>query len=192
MAVALDWVVQAEQQSAEILSILGFDADHADTPIEPLLTNFNHTERIIDQVYYPDLPIARLWNRTGLRVLDPRIYDHDRADGQDRAQPLDATALHHLKAHYDSAVLTADTFLGFFFEGLDYLKLWQNTVIIVVADHGEDLQDHGFTNHRAVIQDTTTRVPWILGGGAIPDAWRGTRPPALADAVDLLHGTVAL
>lgn len=163
-----------------------FDEHNANTPIEPLLANFNHTERIIHGVYYPDLPIARLWNRTGLRVLDPRMYSDHQAEGQERAQPLDRRALDHLKAHYDSAVLTADTFLGFFFEGLDALKLWENTVVIVVADHGEDLQDHGFTNHRAVIFDSTTRVPWVMGGGAIPDAWRGARPDALADAVDLV------
>jgi len=162
-----------------------FDVAGAGSPIDPLLPDFNQTERIIDGVYYPDLPIARLWNRPGQRVLDPRIYTRDHL-GDQQGQRLDEASLAHMRAHYDSAVLTADTFLGFFFEGLDYLKLWPDTVVIVLADHGEDLQDHGFTNHRAVIQDSTTRVPWVIGGGAVPEAWRGSRRTELADAVDLM------
>jgi len=174
-----------------------FDADAADDPVHDLLGSFNKTERIIDGVYYPDLRLDRIWHSTGSRILDPHAYSRDRALGMDNGQPLSPRSLDHMKAHYDSGVLLADTFLGMFFEGLDVLGEWDNTVIIVVSDHGEDLQDHGFTNHRAVVQDTTTRVPWIVGGGAIPASARGSTHDALADAVDLMPtltdiaGTVA-
>ena len=174
-----------------------FEGQSETDSIDQLLGSFNETERMIGGRYYPDLQLDRIWHSTGSRILDPRVYTLDAATGQTRSEDLSAGSLEHMKSHYDAGVLLADFYLGVFFEGLDTLGVWDNTVVIVVADHGEDLQDHGFTNHRSVVQDTTTRVPWVVGGGAIPERARGLQSPVLADAVDLvptltdIAGTVA-
>ncbi len=88
--------------------------------------------------------------------------------------------------HYDSAVLEADTYVGLFLENLVTQGLWDNTVVIVTADHGEDLQEHGYFNHRTVIFDSTTRVPFLVTGGAVPQAWRGERRTDLVEALDIV------
>ena len=202
--VALSWLEQRKEQGQEnpfMVFLHGYDlhrpywesgpfhhpfqADYQGS-VDELLEAFNLTEKIINGVYYPDVQLERIWHSTGSRILDPRQYTPELVKGQTRAEHLSPEALDHIKAHYDSGVLVADTFVGFFFEGIDHLGLWEDTVIIVLSDHGEDLQDHGFTNHRAVVQDTTTRVPMLVGGGAIPDAWRGTIRTELVDAVDLV------
>ncbi len=83
-------------------------------------------------------------------------------------------------------MLCADTYVGLFLESLHERGLWDDTLVIITSDHGEDLQDHGFYNHRAVLLDSTTRVPLVLTGGAIPDELRGTSVPWVTDSVDLV------
>jgi arylsulfatase A-like enzyme len=202
--VALTWLQNRGEEQAEapfFMFLHGYDCHrsylHGGLLFEPfetdpprrthrLLKRFNETERIIDGVYYPDLPLQRTWHSGGMRILDPTAYTREAAAEQDNAVRLKPESLSHIRSHYDSGVLAADTYVGFFMEGLDALGLWQDTVVIVVSDHGEDLQHHGFTNHRAVIHDSTTRVPMIIGGGAIPDEWRGMVRPEVVDAIDLV------
>jgi arylsulfatase A-like enzyme len=157
-----------------------------------LIRTFNSTEKIIDGVYYPDLELDRTWHASGMRILDPHAYSRAMVQGRTDGVHLKPETLDHIRDHYDSGVLAADTYVGLFLEGLDHMGLWQDTVVIIISDHGEDLQHHGFTNHRAVIQDSTTRVPMIIGGGAIPDAWRGTVRDEVVDAVDLVPTVTAL
>jgi arylsulfatase A-like enzyme len=91
-----------------------------------------------------------------------------------------------MAARYDSGVLAADTYVGMLIDELKSSGRWEQTLLVIVSDHGEDLQTHGFSNHRAVVFDSTTRVPFILSGGALPEALRGQQSSLLVDAVDLL------
>jgi tetratricopeptide (TPR) repeat protein len=43
------------------------------------------------------------------------------------------------------------------------------TLVIVAADHGESLGEHGEPTHGVFVYDVTMRVPWIVwGGGRVP------------------------
>ena len=160
-----------------------FEAEHA-------LRSFS--ESIYDGVYYRGFQHLRAEHASGEWVLDPWSYPSmpqlaaaQAQAGLCEALPLGEQAIHHLTAHYDASVLVADTYLGLFVERLQQLGLWEDTLLIVTADHGEDLGDHGYYNHRSGIYDSTTHVPLLLAGGALPAAWRGTRRTELADALDL-------
>lgn len=163
-----------------------FDGDYTG-PMERLVQGRNATERIYDHVLYPDFFRESVMHAGGVWMSDPHNYLR-LADAEQQgasAVPLSQADIDHMVAHYDGAVLAADTYVGLFFEGLELLGLWDDTIVIVLADHGEDLQTHGFSNHRAVMYDSTTRVPFIIGGGALPSAWRGRVELDLVDAVDL-------
>ena len=151
-----------------------------------IIDDRNQTESIVNGVWVPGEKGSAMVHENGVRILDPeapwRLVGRVSAGEGVR---LSSTDLEHLKAHYDTGVLTADTYLGFFFEHLHKIGLWENTLVIVVSDHGEDLQDHGMTNHRSFLFDSTTRVPMLIGGGALPKAWRGETNDALVDAVDI-------
>lgn len=108
----------------------------------------------------------RIWHENGTRMTDPMGYlnfaKKVRAGELKTRFTMTPEDQKHLLAHYDSGVPSADTYLGFFFEQLGTLGLWDNTIIIRLSDHGEDLQQHDFTNHRAGLWDKTTHVPWII------------------------------
>ena len=164
-----------------------FDAEYQG-PMEQLVKGRNATERIVDGVFYKDFARQSIAHASGVWMSDPTDYLRLARDAHAELEgvPLSPRDLDHMVAHYDGAVLSADTYVGRFLQGLREQGRWENTLVIVLADHGEDLQTHGFSNHRAVVYDSTTRVPLDIGGGALPDAWRGVVRDELVDAVDLV------
>ena len=91
---------------------------------------------------------------------------------------------------YDGEVAYADHVVGLLMAGLEALGRAADTIVVVAADHGEGLGDHGEQFHSALIYDSTVRVPLIL--------WAPERLPAgrvvggQASLVDLLPTTLAL
>jgi arylsulfatase A-like enzyme len=53
---------------------------------------------------------------------------------------------------------------------VDLLKRWgrlDRTLVVVMSDHGEGLDEHGETTHTLFVYDSTMRVPWILSSPAL-------------------------
>ena len=68
----------------------------------------------------------------------------------------------HGRSLYDAEVAYTDAMIG---RGLDQLRAagqLTRTIVIVVADHGEALGDHGEAAHGLFAYDSTLRVPMIL------------------------------
>jgi len=63
---------------------------------------------------------------------------------------------------YDGEVAYTDTVIEELLAGLDEAGLSDNTVVLVTADHGEDLDDHGEKGHGLFVYDTTQHIPMIL------------------------------
>jgi arylsulfatase A-like enzyme len=57
--------------------------------------------------------------------------------------PFRAGELEFTKALYAGEVTFLDTCLGFFFEKVTQLDLWENTVIVLLSDHGHPIMEHG-------------------------------------------------
>jgi len=68
----------------------------------------------------------------------------------------------HIKALYDGEIAFADFHIGRIFKKLKELGVYNNTVIIITADHGEDLYEHGVFDHQNYLYDTILRVPLII------------------------------
>ena len=71
---------------------------------------------------------------------------------------------------YDGEVSFTDSVVGDILDGLEQAGLLENTIVLVTADHGEDLQEHGELGHGLFIYDTTVRVPLLL---RLPDLVAG-------------------
>jgi arylsulfatase A-like enzyme len=105
-----------------------------------------------------------------------------------------------LRATYDAGVEYVDRSLGEFFDSLRSAGLWENLMVIVTADHGEEFGEHGGFSHDS-LYDEVLRVPllvkWPGGdrGGSVNEVLTSSvdlAPTLLSDAglsVDGLPGT---
>ena len=70
--------------------------------------------------------------------------------------------LNHMIALYDGEIRYVDSFIGKLFDKLEELNLMDKTLIILVADHGEEFLEHGSNWHGKSMYDEETHVPLII------------------------------
>lgn len=63
---------------------------------------------------------------------------------------------------YDASVRLADENLGSVVAALERAGLWNDTLFILVSDHGEELGDHGGWQHDQSVYEELVRVPMII------------------------------
>jgi arylsulfatase A-like enzyme/Tfp pilus assembly protein PilF len=80
--------------------------------------------------------------------------------------PFDAAFADH---PYDGEIAFADAQLGRITEWLKASGHEADTVVVVVADHGESLGEHDEGTHAILIYQATLHVPFILAGPGVPE-----------------------
>lgn len=85
------------------------------------------------------------------------------------------------RARYDAEIYYMDAQLGRVIEALKQKGLYDKTIIVVIADHGEGLGDHGWMYHRLLYQEQM-RVPFIVRA---PGGPRGVALPQIVRCIDL-------
>jgi arylsulfatase A-like enzyme/Flp pilus assembly protein TadD len=85
---------------------------------------------------------------------------------------------------YDAEIAFADEQIGQVLQTLKQRGTYENTLIVVVGDHGEGLMDHSELSHSLLIFDSTMHVPLIvkLPGPKTP----ARRVEALSSVVDVM------
>ena len=82
---------------------------------------------------------------------------------------------------YDGEVAYVDSELGSLFAGLKEPSGQEKTVIVLTADHGESLGDHGETTHGYFAYNATLHVPLIIASpGLKPGRVRRTSPTSIS------------
>jgi arylsulfatase A-like enzyme/Tfp pilus assembly protein PilF len=69
---------------------------------------------------------------------------------------------------YSGEIAYSDEQVGRIIDFLDQSELREQTLIVVISDHGEGLDDHGEATHGVFIYDDTLHVPLILSGPRVP------------------------
>ena len=84
---------------------------------------------------------------------------------------------------YDGEIAFADAQIGRLLERLEARGVADDTIVIILGDHGEGLGDHGESEHGYFIYDYSVRVPFLvrLPGSGL----RGVRIAAQVRTVDL-------
>ena len=67
-----------------------------------------------------------------------------------------------LRALYDSELYYVDYRIGQVLDELKAMRVLDNTMVIVTADHGENIGDHGMMAHKYCLYDTLMHVPFIV------------------------------
>jgi arylsulfatase A-like enzyme/thioredoxin-like negative regulator of GroEL len=68
---------------------------------------------------------------------------------------------------YDNEVAYTDAQLGALFDRLRAAGQLDRTLIVVLADHGESLGEHGEATHGLFAYESTLRIPFIMAGPSI-------------------------
>ncbi len=63
---------------------------------------------------------------------------------------------------YDAEVRYTDTELGRLLDDLEATGALENTIVVVVADHGQGLFQHGWPGHGWQLYEESVHVPWIM------------------------------
>ncbi len=84
---------------------------------------------------------------------------------------------------YDAEIAYTDQQLGRFLDAVAKKSPADKTLIVLLADHGEGLGDHGEYEHGVFLYDSTVRIPWIMAGPGIPS---GVRIQQQAREIDVL------
>lgn len=97
-------------------------------------------------------------------------------------QPLSPVELETWSDLYDAELNYQDTCLGDLLAWLRQTGQLDNTVVIVTADHGENLGEHGLLNHQYCLYDTLLHVPLVIRYPAMfPAGQRIKTPVTLLD-----------
>ncbi|HVR72074.1 MAG TPA: sulfatase [Vicinamibacteria bacterium] len=127
-----------------------------------------------DTRFGPDAPLGRAQRRDKTWYTDVN---------QGRVKPSPGEIAHLIRL-YDGNLAYVDREVGALRAALEQAGLWDRTVVIVTADHGEQLYEHGYISHSAQVYEESMRVPLIV---RFPreSGPRGTRVAAHVDLLDV-------
>jgi len=96
-----------------------------------------------------------------------------------------------LLARFDGALAYEDQWLGKLIDGLAALGAWDDTALLVVADHGEAFYEHGLATHGTAFFEEEVRVPMLV---RLPGAPPSTvsRPVSVLDALPSIYRAMGL
>jgi arylsulfatase A-like enzyme/tetratricopeptide (TPR) repeat protein len=97
--------------------------------------------------------------------------------------PVADLADRYRQSPYDGEIAFVDRQLGRLLQALDVSGETGRTIVLVTADHGESLGEHGEGTHGIFLYDATLRVPWIMAG---PQIAPGRVSRTVARSIDVL------
>jgi len=153
------------------------DERDADQPFFLYVHHYEpHHEYLTEEASF--LPPLASAEDAARRLLLAEASMDELVGGVDRLTPAD---IDYLAARYDSEILFQDRLLGELFDGLKERGLFENSIIVVTSDHGEEFMEHGGVSHQNdKLFDELLRVPLVI---ASPEAvaTRRVAPVGLAD-----------
>ncbi len=140
-------------------------AAHRDEPFFFFLHTFEpHSDFKVLPYEAPGLNRAAIAERFGVQGFGCRSgvcsskFLNALSSGRIAVEPTDTEIL---RATYDAGVEYVDQSLGEFFDGLRSAGLWDDLLVVVTADHGEEFGEHGGFSHDS-LYDEVLRVPLLV------------------------------
>jgi arylsulfatase A-like enzyme len=136
--------------------------------------------------HYPYDPPPPFDTRFGPDGPIPKASRNDKfaffTDVNQGRRPFSDAEREHLVRLYDGNLAYADQELGELRKAMEAAGLWEKSVVIIAADHGESLREHGWIGHNVQVFDESAHIPLII---RFPKGPAGVRIAGLADLLDL-------
>ncbi|GJM20735.1 MAG: hypothetical protein DHS20C15_06500 [Planctomycetota bacterium] len=87
---------------------------------------------------------------------------------------------------YQAEIAHADAQLGRLLDGLAAAGRDEQLHVVVVADHGEGLGEHGEATHAVLVHDATLRIPLLIAGPGVARGLRVAQPVSIVDVLPTL------
>jgi len=113
---------------------------------------------------------------------DPRAFDVGEYE-------LTETECELLRGLYRGELAYVDSQLDAVRTALQDADEWENTIFVVLGDHGENIGEYGFFGHQYNLHETVVHVPLLITGGPFDDGGRYTEYVQLLDLVPTLLET---
>jgi arylsulfatase A-like enzyme len=133
----------------------------------------------VHQPYDAPVPYGRRFSGWDYREMenllghppDPKVLTLNR-------ERLSATGLATVRALYDNEVLAIDRHVGNLFAELRRHDLWEDAIVVVLSDHGEEFLEHDGFGHGRSVYEELARVPLIVRAPGARGAGRLVEGPA--------------
>lgn len=79
-----------------------------------------------------------------------------------RGKPLPAEDIKYLQGLYDAEIRYTDDRIARMLQELKNKNLYNNTLTVIVSDHGEEFWEHGSCTHGATLYEECVMVPWVM------------------------------
>lgn len=133
--------------------------------------------------YWPPEPWRSRWHEGPAPELPGGAgpYVHAR---REPGQHVPSKTLAYLEALYDAEISYLDADLTRLLDGLERGGLAENTLVVLVSDHGEEFKDHDGLAHARTLYEEVLRVPLLMRWPrGLPRDVRVARPAQLVDVV---------
>ena len=158
--------------------------------------NFREFERIsLDSVQRPGdevMDAALAWMD---EVKEERFFSwihlYDPHWPYEAPEPWASRVSGYSEASYDAEVLFTDSLVGRLLDWLDESALADDTLLVLIGDHGESLGRHREGAHGFFIYDASMQVPFLLRA-PYRQIGRGLRVPAQVRGIDLMPTVLSL
>lgn len=94
--------------------------------------------------------------------VQPRMTPEQLEQAKRKQLTFTASDQRRLEALYDGEISQHDHFLGLFIERLKKLGVWEDTLLVVTSDHGEEFNDHGSWGHGHSVYQELLHVPLVF------------------------------
>ena len=95
--------------------------------------------------------------------------------------------------NYEKNVATMDRYLGKLVDKLDSLGIKDETLLVVVSDHGEGLFEHDVVGHASHVYEDQLRIVWMMRGAGLPEGYViEDRPGLMVDVAPTILDIVGL
>jgi arylsulfatase A-like enzyme len=139
----------------------------------------------VHEPYTPAPPFDRVFGPVTNRIGYPEGWRDLREAVCERGEALDGETLAMLRTLYDGEIRQLDEEIGKLIHGLREMDLYEDLLIVVTADHGDEFMEHGKIGHSyGSLHGEILHVPLILKAPGL--AHRGRTVDARVELVDVM------